>query len=165
MPSADEAPGPGPEPAPPAEPGPAAAPAWPGRRIVAWAWVANLLFAATSIPVALGVTGLEPIAAGICVALLLLSIAVWGWAFFKSLARTTRDEDISVGDLFLLRTTAPKPVRWNLYGALVVCLAVAAATAVENPAATLVPLLPLSYMGLWNARYQKYPKRRVARRR
>lgn len=158
-------PAPGPEPAHPVEPGTVAAPAWPGRSLVVWAWVANLLFAATSIPVALGAKDLEPVAAGICVALLLLSIGIWGWAFFKSLARTTRDEDISVGDLFLLRTSAPKPVRWNLYGALVVCLALAAATAVENPAATLVPLLPLSYMGLWNARYQKYPKRRVVRRR
>jgi hypothetical protein len=133
--------------------------------LVVWAWVANFAVAATSIPVALGVKDLEPIAAGICVAVLLLSIGVWGWAFFKSLARTARDEDITVGDLFILRATAPKPVRWNLYGALVASLAVAVATAIQNPATTLVPLLPLSYMGLWNAKYQRYPKRRVVRRR
>jgi hypothetical protein len=142
-----------------------AAPDWPGKNLVVWAWVANATVAATSIPVALGAKDLEPVAAGICVAVLLLSIGVWGWAFFKSLARTARDEDITVGDLFILRATAPKPVRWNLYGALVASLAVAVATAIQNPATTLVPLLPLSYMGLWNAKYQRYPKRRVVRRR
>jgi hypothetical protein len=142
-----------------------ARPAWPGRNLVVWAWVANFAVAVTSIPVALGAKDLEPIAAGICVAVLILSIVVWGWAFFKSLARTTRDEDINVGDLFILRASAPKPVRWNLYGALVVSLVIAVATAIQNPATTLVPLLPLAYMGLWNAKYQKYPKRRVIKRR
>ncbi len=147
--------------------GPDAAPvpAWPGTNLIVWAWVANAAVAVTSVPVALGAKDLEPAAAGICVGVLLLSIGVWGWAFFKSLARTARDDDINVGDLFILRASAPKPVRWNLYGALVVSLAIVVATAIENPAATLVPLLPLAYMGLWNAKYQKYPKRRVVRRR
>jgi hypothetical protein len=40
-----------------------------------------------------------------------------------------------------------------------VCILVVAATAAPNPAAVLVPMLPMGLVGLWGARHGVYPPR------
>jgi hypothetical protein len=131
-----------------------------GSRIIVAAWVGNVLFAATVIPVALGVDGLRAFSIGMCLGLFAVSLVIWTWAFGLALARTARGDDVVVASLFLMQGPVPKRVRVHLFGALGVCLAITAATAASEPFGVLVPMLPLGFAGLWGARYGTFPPRR-----
>lgn len=130
-----------------------------GSRIIIASWVGNVLFAATVIPVALGVDGLRALSIGMSLGLFAVSLVVWTWAFGVALARTARGDDVVVGSLFLMQGPVPRAVRWHLFGALAVCLAITGATAVSEPFGVLVPMLPLGFAGLWGARYGTFPPR------
>ncbi|MBM3661073.1 MAG: hypothetical protein FJW95_16445 [Actinobacteria bacterium] len=131
-----------------------------GRVIEGTAWGGNLVFAATAVPAALGVDALEDPAIAVCLGLFFVSLVVWTWALGAAAVRTANGDDISVFTLFLIEGRAPGRVRWSLYGALLVCLAITVATAATNPFGVLVPMLPLGLVGLWGARHQHYPRRR-----
>jgi hypothetical protein len=62
-----------------------------------------------------------------------------------------------VSGLFFLRGSAPVAVRRALLGPLVASVVVAAITAPVQPFGILVPVYPLSLIGLWAARHGKYP--------
>jgi hypothetical protein len=132
-----------------------------GTRIIVAAWVGNVLFAATVVPVALGADSLRGVSIGMCLGLFAVSLVVWAWAFGIALARTARGDDVVVGSLFLVQGPVPSAVRWHLFGALAVCLAITAATAASEPFGVLVPMLPLGFAGLWGARYGTFPPRRT----
>jgi hypothetical protein len=59
----------------------------------------------------------------------------------------------------------PARVRWSLYGALLVCVAITVGTAAANPFGVLVPMFPLGLIGLWGARHGTFPPRRTPARR
>jgi len=131
-----------------------------GRAIEGVAWAGDVVFALTAIPAALGVGALEDPAIAVCLALFFVSLAVWTWALGAAAVRTAGGDDISVFTLFLIEGRVPRRVRWSLYGAFLVCLAITVATAAVNPFGVLVPMLPLGLVGLWGARHQTYPRRR-----
>ncbi len=131
----------------------------PGRVIIRVSWGANLVFALTAIPVAVGLDGLEPVAIVVALALFAASLVVWVWAFAVAVARSAGGENIVVGNLFLLEGKAPKPVRLQLFGALGVCVAITAVTASADPFGVLVPMLPVGLIGLWGARHGAYGPR------
>jgi hypothetical protein len=133
-----------------------------GRSIVFASWLTIAIFAAVVIPDALGVHALDNVAVGVSLALFLGSLPIWLYAYGLAVTRTARGDDITVSGLFFLNKSAPTPVRRHLLGALVVCLAITAATAAENPFSVLVPMLPLGFAGLWAARHGTYPPRPVA---
>jgi len=138
----------------------------PGARIVMVGWLANALFAATAIPAAIfGGSVLDAISIATSLALFFVAIAVFGYAFFKALARTTRGDDIAVASLFFLQGSAPTPVRRTFAALFVVCLAVAAGTAAWEFFSVLVPMLPIGLAGMWAARYGTFPPRVPAPRR
>jgi hypothetical protein len=130
-----------------------------GRAVLVVAWSANVLFAVTAAPVALGAESLDVVAVVVAVALFLFSLPVWGYAFAVAVARSARGEDVTLVRLFLLDPGAPAYARWHLYSALAVCVAIAAATAAANPFGVLVPMLPLGLVGVWGARHGRYPPR------
>ena len=132
-----------------------------GRVIVLTSWLGNVVFALTTIPVAVGVDAFDAPAAAVALALFFTSLVVWVWALVVAAARTTRGDDVAVTTLFLLEGNVPRRVRWNLYGSFGVCLAIAVGTVVANPFAVLVPMFPLGLVGLWGARHGRYPARKA----
>ena len=133
-----------------------------GRAIVVTSWVTVAIFAAVVIPDAVGVHAMDNVAVGVSLALFLGSLPVWIYAYGLAVTRTARGDDITVSSLFFLSGSAPAEVKRNLFGALALCIAIAAATLVENPFSVLVPMLPLGLAGLWGARHGVFPKRPAA---
>lgn len=132
----------------------------PGRAIVVSSWTGDAVFAVVAIPAALGVEALDTAALVVALALFTLSLPIWVWAFGTAVVRSAGGEDVVVGNLFGSVGGAPRAVRWHLFGALAVSIAIAAATAVADPFGVLVPMLPLGFVGLWAARHGTFPPRR-----
>lgn len=128
--------------------------------IEALTWAANVIFALTAVPAALGVDAFDDAAVVVALGLFFASLLVWTWALVVAAARTAQGDDVAVTTLFLIEGRVPTRIRWSLYGALLVCLAITVATAAANPFGVLVPMLPLGFIGLWGARHQTYPPRR-----
>jgi len=133
-----------------------------GERIIVVTWVANVLFAATALPAALGVSAFDVAAIVVALGLFAISLGVWCWAFAVALARTTRGDDVVVASMFLVQGPAPRRVRVQLFASLAVCVAVTGVTATAEPFGVLVPMLPLGLLGLWGARHGVFPPRRMA---
>lgn len=123
-------------------------------------WAANVVFALTAIPAALGADAFDDAAVVVALGLFFVSLLVWTWALVVAALRTAQGDDVAVTTLFLIEGRVPTRIRWSLYGALLVCLAITVATAAVNPFGVLVPMLPLGFIGLWGARHQTYPPRR-----
>ena len=134
----------------------------PGRWIVVATWVTFAAFFVTIVPDALGVDAFDDLSSIVALSLFLLSVPVWLYAFGLAVVRSSRGDDVSVGSLFFLTSSAPSDVRRWMIGALIASLVVAAATAYANPFAVLEPVLPLAFMGLWSARYGTFPARTAA---
>jgi hypothetical protein len=130
-----------------------------GRKIILASWVTIAIFAAFVIPDAAGLHAFDGVAVGVSLALFLVSLPIWLYAWIVAIARTTRGDDVSVIALFFLVGSAPKDVRRQLLGALAVSILIAAGTAYANPFSVLVPMLPLGFAGLWGARHGVYPSR------
>jgi hypothetical protein len=125
----------------------------PGARIIRTSWIANLVFALSAVPFALGVGALEALAVGAALALFAASLVVWVWAFGTAVVRSSRGDDIAVGNLFLLEGEVAPGVRRQLFSSVGVCLVVTAATASADPFGVLVPMLPVGLVGLWGAKH------------
>jgi hypothetical protein len=123
--------------------------------------VAALLFAATAVPVALGVDALLGVAIGTALVLFVVAIGTFVYAFGVGLARSTRGDNVAVANLFFLQGSAPRGVRRDFLLLFVVCLVVTAATAAWEPFGVLVPMLPVGLAGVWAARYGVFPPRPV----
>ncbi len=122
-------------------------------------WAADALFAVTAIPVALGMTALDPVSVIVAVGLFLASLGVWTYAFGLGLVRSARGDDVSVANLFLLQGSAPSATKKHLFGALGLAVLIAATTGFRAPAGFLVPMLPLGLAGMWAARHGTFPAR------
>ena len=133
-----------------------------GRWIVVTTWVTFGLFFVTIVPDALGIDAFDDLSAVVALVLFLASVVIWLYAFGLAVVRSARGDDVSVGSLFFLASSAPSDVRRWMVGALIASLVVAAATAFANPFAVLEPVLPLALMGLWSARYGTFPARGAA---
>ncbi len=133
-----------------------------GRGIIVVGWLANALFAATAIPVALGLDDIIGVAIGVALLLFLVAIGAFVYAFSVGLARSTRGDNVAVANLFFLQGSAPRPVRRRFLVMFLVCLAVTVATAAWEPFGVLVPMLPIGLAGMWAARYGVFPPRPVA---
>jgi hypothetical protein len=133
-----------------------------GRGIVTIGWVANVLFAATAIPVAAGVDELLGLAIAVALLLFLVACVVFVYAFAVGLARSSRGDNVAVANLFFLQGSAPKPVRRNFLWMFLVCLAITVGTAAWEPFGVLVPMLPVGLAGMWASRYGVFPPRRDA---
>ncbi len=122
-------------------------------------WAADVLFALTAVPVALGVSALEPVSVFVALGLFLASLGVWTYAFGLGLVRSARGDEVAVANLFLLQGSAPTIVKQHLFGALALSVVIALATGFRAPAGFLVPMLPLGLAGMWAARHGTFPAR------
>jgi hypothetical protein len=132
-----------------------------GRGILAAGWIANVLFALTAIPVALGADDLLGVAIVVALLLFMISVGVFVYAFAVGLGRSAQGDNVAVANLFFLQGSAPKPVRWKFLVMFLVCLAIAVGTAAWEPFGVLVPMLPVGLAGTWAARYGVFPPRPV----
>ena len=130
-----------------------------GRWIVVATWVTFALFFVTIVPDALGVDAFDDLSAGVALTLFLVALPIWFYAFGLAVVRSARGDDVSIGSLFFISSSASSDVRRWMIGALIASLVVAAATAYANPFAVLEPVLPLAFMGLWSARHGTFPAR------
>lgn len=130
-----------------------------GRAIVISSWVGDTLFAITAIPAAFGVGAFDGPAIAMALILFAASIVIWVWAFAVAIARNSQGDDIVVGSMFFTVGGAPRDVRWHLFGAFALCLAVTFGTASADPFGVLVPMLPVGFVGLWAARHGTFPPR------
>jgi len=127
--------------------------------IVLSAWTTNVVFAATAIPAAVGVSSFDTPAVVAALVLFGVGLVVWTWAFGLAVLRSARGDDIVVASLYLTAGDAPRPIRLQLFGALGVCLLITVATATSDPFGVLVPMLTLGFVGLWAARHGTFPPR------
>jgi hypothetical protein len=132
-----------------------------GRAIVRFGWAANVVFAATAVPVAAGVEALLGVAIGVALLLFLVAIGAFTYAFAVGLARSTRGDDVAVANLFFLQGSASRAVRRQFLWLFVVCFVITMATVWWEPFGVLVPMLPLGLAGVWAARYGVFPPRPV----
>jgi fatty acid desaturase len=130
-----------------------------GQAIIRSSWIGNVVFAATAIPAAFGVDAFDPVSAITALALFAVSLWVWVWAFGVAVARSSRGDNIAVGNLFLFEGKVPKGVRAQLFSSVGVCLVITAVTASADPFGVLVPMLPVGLIGLWGARHGVFPPR------
>jgi hypothetical protein len=133
-----------------------------GRSIVIVSWAALALFVVTIVPDVSGWHALDGAAAVVALALFLISLPIWLYAFGLGVVRSARGEAIGIGGLFFLVGSAPADVRRWLLGALGLSVVVAFATAWANAFAALEPMFPLALVGLWSARHGTFPPRAVA---
>jgi uncharacterized membrane protein YtjA (UPF0391 family) len=130
-----------------------------GRRIIVLSWVALACFTVVAVTDALGLSGVDGVAAGVSLVLFLGSLPIWLYAFGLVLVRSTRGDDIAVGSWVFLTGSAPTDVRRHLLGATAACVVIAFATAWANPFSVLVPMFSLGMAALWGARHGTYPAR------
>ncbi|MEP6624644.1 MAG: hypothetical protein ABJC79_09385 [Acidimicrobiia bacterium] len=130
-----------------------------GQRIIFASWLSNAVFLAGSLPLLLEVDGADRPAAAVCLLLFAISLVVWVWAFAIAASRSSQGDDIAVGSLFLVEGTVDRPTRRRLYLSFGVSLAITVVAATSNPFAVLVPMLSLGFVGLWGARYGRFPLR------
>ena len=135
-----------------------------GRSIIVCSWATTGAFVVTIVPDALGLHALDTPASVLALALFLVSLPIWLYAFGLGVVRSGRGDDVGVGGLFFLSGSAPSDVRRQLFGSLALALVVGVATAVANAFAVLEPMLPLALMGLWAARHGTFPPRPVNER-
>ncbi|MGQ0824013.1 MAG: hypothetical protein ACT4OX_03095 [Actinomycetota bacterium] len=131
----------------------------PGVRIVVASWVSCALFVFVAFPDLLGVDAFEDSAVGVSATLFLASLPVWIAALVLAVVRSARGDEIAVTSLFFLSGSAPVILRSHLLRAIAASVVVAAVTCAANPAAVLVPMLPLGLAGLWGARHGTFPAR------
>jgi hypothetical protein len=132
---------------------------YPGPRIIQASLAGTVVFAATTLPAAAGVEAFQVPASVVSLVLFVVSIPLAMHALAKAALRTARQEDrISVGSLFFLQGSAPRPVRLLLLGSLAVSVVVSVAAAAREPFGILQPVFPLSLAAQWGARHGAFPR-------
>lgn len=131
----------------------------PGPRIIQASLTGTALFAVTALPAGAGVEAFQVPAAAVSAVLFAVSIPLSLLALARAALRTARQEDrITVGGLFFLQGSAPKPVRRLLLGSLVASLVVVVLSAAREPFGILQPVFPMSLCAQWAARHGTFPR-------
>ena len=133
--------------------------ALPGHRVVEASLAGTAVFAVTAVPAVAGLDALKWPAALVSLGLFVAAIPLSLLALARAAVRTARQEDrITVGGLFFLQGSAPRPVRRLLIGSLLVSLAVTVGTVSGEPFGVLQPVFPLALCAWWAARHGTFPR-------
>lgn len=131
----------------------------PGRGVIQLSLAGTVVFAATALPAGAGAEAFQVPAVAVSLGLFVVSMPLALLALARAAVRTARQEDrITVGGLFFLSGSAPRPVRLLLLGSLVVSVAVAVVSAAREPFGVLQPVFPLSLCAFWAARHGRFPR-------
>lgn len=131
----------------------------PGYRSIGVSWGGTVLFAVTALPAANGMDAFEVPAVAASLGLFVAGIGVSLFALARAAVRAPRrQERITVGSLWFLQGSAPKPVRRLLLGSLAASVVVAAASITTAPFSVLVPMFPLALCAWWGALHGTFPR-------
>lgn len=131
----------------------------PGHRTILASWAGTVLFAATALPAAKGAAAFEVPAVAVSLGLFVTGIGVSLVALARAAVRAPRrQERITVGGLWFLQGSAPKPVRRLLLGSVAASLAVVVATVTTAPFSVLEPMFPLALCAWWGALHGTFPR-------
>jgi hypothetical protein len=131
----------------------------PGHRIVAASLAGTAVFAVTAVPAVAGLDNLKLAAAIVSLVQFVAAIPLSLVALARAALRTARQEDrITVGGLFFLQGSAPRPVRRLLIGSLLASLVVTVGTVSGEPFGVLQPVWPLALCAWWAARHGTFPR-------
>lgn len=125
--------------------------------------VATAVFAVVAVCAAVARRQLNEVAVVVSLALFGAGCVAFAWAFLVAIGRSRRHA-ISMGGLFFLQGSAPRPVQRWLLGCLAVQVVVALATAAAHPFTNqafvvLAPMFGLGCAALWGARHGSFPAR------
>lgn len=131
--------------------------------IVRAAWIGTIAFAIVT-AAAVAVDPLRPVAAAVGVILFVAGVAVFLVALVRA-ARRSREDELSLGGVFLLQGSAPPTVRRHLLGSWVVQIVIAFVGAGLRPYTALAfgilaPVYGIGLAGLWGATHGEYGRRR-----
>ena len=131
----------------------------PGHRIVEASLAGTALFAVTAVPAVAGFDALKLPAAVVSLVQFVVAIPLSLLALARAALRTARQEDrVTVGGLFFLQGSAPRPVRRLLLGSLLASLAITVGTVSGEPFGVLQPVWPLALCAQWAARHGTFPR-------
>jgi hypothetical protein len=138
--------------------------ATPGAEIVRASWTGTAVFGVATVAGVVVPHPLAWLAFAVSIGLFVAGCVLFVWAFVLAVGRS-RDDDISVVNLFLLSGNVPATVRTQLLGSLIVEIVLAIGTAAARPytiaaTAILAPVYGLGFCGLWAARYGTFPPRK-----
>jgi hypothetical protein len=130
-----------------------------GSRIIGLSWAATLLFAVTALPAANGADALEVPAVVVSLVLFAAGIGLSLVALARAAVRAPRQQErITVGNLWFLQGSAPKPGRRLLLGSVAVSVAVVVPTIATAPFSVLEPMFPLALCAWWGALHGTFPR-------
>lgn len=129
----------------------------PGRWILVASWSSTALFAAVTVLVVIDPDRFIAAFFGVSVALFFAGCGLFAGDIVLAAARS-RDDAMGIGGLFFLAGSAPRSVQLHLLGSLAAQLVIGIAGAATDPFTplafgTLVPVLALSFVGLWAVRH------------
>ena len=134
--------------------------------IVQASWIGTTAFVATA---ALGVAveDTRPVAAAVALALFAAGTVVFLIALVR-MGQRSREDELSIGGVFLLQGSAPSLVRRHLLGAWTVQIVAAFAAAGIRPFTALAfgvlaPVYGIGLAGLWGATHGQFSPRRALR--
>jgi hypothetical protein len=135
----------------------------PDDRIVRIDMWATTVFAVVSVVAAVW-PGALAVALVVDLGLFLVGCGAFAWAYLRAVGRS-RDEVVSLGGLFFLSgNVAPVAVKRWLWGALIVQIVVAVATAAARPFSglafgVLAPMFGVAMLAVWGAVHGRFPAR------
>ena len=129
-------------------------------------WIGTAALVATA---ALGVAvdDARPVAAAVAVALFAAGTVVFVMALVR-MAQRSREDELSIGGVFLLQGSAPSSIRRHLLGAWTVQIVAAFAAAGMRPYTALAfcvlaPVYGIALAGLWGATHGQFNPRGALR--
>jgi hypothetical protein len=128
--------------------------------------VATGIFVVAQIVSAVFLRGVRYVGAAVSIALFVVGCGAFLVAYARAIRRS-RTAEIGIGGLyFLAGSTAPRPVKFPMLGALAAQIVVALATAGARPFTSLAygilaPVFGIGLNGLWSSRYGRFGARVV----
>lgn len=131
--------------------------------IVRAAWAGTAVFGVVT-AAAVAIDSLRPVAAAVAVVLFVAGVVVFLMALLRA-ARRSREDELSIGGVFLLQGSAPSAIRRHLLGSWVVQIVIAFVGAGLRPYTALAfgilaPVYGIGLAGLWGATHGEYGRRR-----
>ena len=135
----------------------------PGKGIIGTSWFVTAAFVVVTVPAVIDPDRFIGAFFVVSLAIFFLACALFAIDIVLAAARS-RDDAMGIGGLFFLAGCAPRRAQVHLMAALAVQVVVALVAAAMHPFTplafgTLVPMVGLSFSGLWAVRHGLFPPR------
>jgi hypothetical protein len=133
-----------------------------GGRIVLASWIGTGVLAVSSL-LSVTLRSTDLVATIVALVMFAAGVAIFLLAYGSAVGRSRTDE-IGIGGLYFLQTTAPRPVQLRLLGSLAAEMVIAFVAVGIRPFSSvafgvLAPMWGLGLCGLWGARHGRFGPR------